>query len=82
MAEVKVYTCEGHLLCGVELDGVDCEEDNKDETKRCIKYPTAKDKNQPVQNLKQCQTRLKNETGWKQGEAKLQLHYTQKSAKT
>lgn len=37
----EVHTCEGHLLCGVELDGIDCEEDNKDDTKCCIKYPTA-----------------------------------------
>lgn len=45
----QVYTCEGHLLCGVELDGVDCEEDNKDETQCCIKHPIANDINQSVQ---------------------------------
>lgn len=27
----QVDTCEGHLLRGVELDRVDCEEDNRDE---------------------------------------------------
>lgn len=48
---VTVCTCEGHLLRGVELDGVDCEDDNKDETKYCIRYLTANDMKQSVPNL-------------------------------
>lgn len=39
---IEIHTSEGHLLCGVELDGVDCGQDSKDETWFYIKHPDVK----------------------------------------
>lgn len=40
----RVNTCEGHLLRGVELDRVDCEEDNREEIRTGHKPATSKHK--------------------------------------
>lgn len=40
----QVDTCEGHLLRGVELDRVDCEEDNRDKIRTGHKPASSKHK--------------------------------------